>query len=396
MTGIRTVSFVCIASLVLLRSESLFAQTFSAQITQGTVYEGQSWNGTLSISYNPANNSGIPYGAPGSYGINDFNTGTYSISGSASGGGTLSYFDPKPDSISPFGSPYSTSDLVQGLGVSFSSSTIFTQDSNGALFYGVNVSAGGNISVYRHTGNSSSWSYVGDQSYGVSNQPFQFAVVNVAPTVTQMQFGNSPGSMTSGTFHVNEGDSVLTRILATDPGSDQLLFRVDVNGISGPTLGFGDTTQAGSTRVSQLAQVQVFDGFRAAVRDDDEWSYYQPENLIIHNLDPIIDSWTLPTDVLAGELFSFSALAHDPGLDQLTFDWDFDGDGFYDDYSGAGGQYAFGSNGVWNVGLRVSDGDGGFAFDSLQVTVTPEPTSLALFGSGVLGLCGWRRRRKKR
>lgn len=365
---------------------------FSAHLSQSTVYEGQTWSGTLSISYDPALNGGIGYGSAGSYGIQDFNGGTFSFSGSTSASGTLNAFDPKPDAYFP--APYNVNDLVPSLGVSFSGGTVFTQDTNGALAYGVNVSAGGSVSVYRQTSTNplNTWAYVGNQSYGVSSQTFQFAVVNVAPTVTGMQFGTSPGSLSSAVQHVDEGQTIFTRMYASDPGADTLQFRVDTDH-SSQTLGYGNTNTPGAVRYSEVQNVQVFDGFTGAVRDDEEWSYLQPTNLVIHNLDPIFDGWSLPTDALAGDLFSFNATAHDPGLDSLVFDWDFDGDGLYDDFTGSSGQYSYSSNGTYTVGLRISDGDGGFAYQSQQVTVTPEPQSIALFGCGMLALFGWRKRR---
>ena len=49
--------------------------------------------------------------------------------------------------------------------------------------------------------------------------------------------------------------------------------------------------------------------------------------------------------------------------------------------------------------LYITDGIDGEThglFAALSVAQVPEPSSLALFGAGVLSLCAWRRRRSTR
>ncbi|HEX6983924.1 MAG TPA: PKD domain-containing protein, partial [Planctomycetaceae bacterium] len=86
------------------------------------------------------------------------------------------------------------------------------------------------------------------------------------------------------------------------------------------------------------------------------------------NAAPVVTSLTDDLEIDAGESFAFSATAHDPGaFDVLTFDWDLDGDGLYDDFAGRSGVWSFSAAGLFTVRLRVADGDGGFAFDSFDV-----------------------------
>jgi hypothetical protein len=109
---------------------------------------------------------------------------------------------------------------------------------------------------------------------------------------------------------------------------------------------------------------------------------------------------TTPTDMLIdldiGKTTSFSAWATDPGFhDVLTYDWDLDGDGFYDDASGTStGMVDFSgySPGVYLAKVRVSDDDSGTDIGTFNITVIPEPSVawISLFAAGVLG---WRRRR---
>ena len=77
--------------------------------------------------------------------------------------------------------------------------------------------------------------------------------------------------------------------------------------------------------------------------------------------------------------FNFTAAASDPGVnDVLTYTWDLDGDGQFDDFTGVSGTASYVTNGVLPLGVRVSDGDGGITTSSFNLTVVPEPGSLAL------------------
>ncbi|HAZ44424.1 MAG TPA: hypothetical protein DDW76_06350 [Cyanobacteria bacterium UBA11369] len=82
-------------------------------------------------------------------------------------------------------------------------------------------------------------------------------------------------------------------------------------------------------------------------------------------------------DIRTSTLFDFAATATDAGInDILTYDWDFNGDGLFDDFTGLGGQWSFLNPGLHTVGLRVSDGDGGFAYGSFKVKAISEAISI--------------------
>jgi len=94
----------------------------------------------------------------------------------------------------------------------------------------------------------------------------------------------------------------------------------------------------------------------------------------------IADDTTVGQDVL----FPFWATAADPGTsDVLTYNWDLDGNGVYDDYTGASGQWSYQETGIHVLGVRVEDGDGGVATGSFEVTVVPLPGAVVL---GILGV----------
>jgi hypothetical protein len=97
------------------------------------------------------------------------------------------------------------------------------------------------------------------------------------------------------------------------------------------------------------------------------------------NVAPTITQLTQDLTVMTDEWFDFTAAATDPGIqDILSFDWDFNMDGIFDDFTGTSGQWSFADAGTYEVGLRVSDGDGGFAYGSFLVDAVaqvadPEP-----------------------
>lgn len=110
------------------------------------------------------------------------------------------------------------------------------------------------------------------------------------------------------------------------------------------------------------------------------------------NVAPTINELTSNSTVLAGSSFGFEGVATDPGVnDLLSYSWDLDNDGDYDDATGSSGLHSFSEEGLYSVGLRVSDGDGGFDYDSFEVSVIPEPGVMAMMGVFAVGLWGCRR-----
>jgi glucose/arabinose dehydrogenase len=71
---------------------------------------------------------------------------------------------------------------------------------------------------------------------------------------------------------------------------------------------------------------------------------------------------------------SFSAgTSSDPDGDPISYAWDLDGDGAYDDSTSASPAYVYTSRGVYQVGLRVTDSRGASTTDAVAITAGNTP-----------------------
>ncbi|NEQ40243.1 MAG: PEP-CTERM sorting domain-containing protein [Okeania sp. SIO3I5] len=245
-----------------------------------------------------------------------------------------------------------------------------------------------NLGVFADNG---SFTYTGqarDDDGGISNTRTQTLTVrNVAPTLQGFNLSNAV---------INEGDSAFAELFATDPGADAISFFLNNQNIG------TDTRTSGNRFVRTNLGVFADEGtftYRGQARDDDGGnSNIFARTLTVNNLDPIITSLTEDFTIDTNTTFNFAATATDPGInDILTFDWDFDGDGLFDDFTGSSGEWSFSNPGLYAMNLRVSDGDGGFAYGSFTAEAedVPEPGSVfGLLTLGALGVCSRLRQRK--
>ncbi len=220
-------------------------------------------------------------------------------------------------------------------------------------------------------------------------------VLNVAPTLTSFDLSQSI---------IYEGQSVSAFLTATDPGADGQTFFI--NGIN-----VGTDLQTSGTR-SVATNLGIFSTpgtytFTGQTQDKDTaLSNVITRTLQVLNIGPTITQITQNVINKTNELFDFVVTAIDPGKksDELTYEWDFDGDGVFDDFVGATGQWSFAEEGTYQVAVRVSDGNGGYAYGSFSVdsvdTVesVPEPAStlgVLVFGAGGAAAL-WKRKQQKR
>ncbi|MBE9114383.1 PKD domain-containing protein [Lusitaniella coriacea LEGE 07157] len=216
-----------------------------------------------------------------------------------------------------------------------------------------------------------------DVTGAISNAIAQNLIVeNVAPTLTNFSLSSNV---------INEGDLATAFLSATDPGADSLAFFL--NGAHIATDGTLSGTRNATHNLGIFNDEGTFT-FTAQSQDKDSaFSNLANQTLTVLNVAPTITQLTEPLRVKRHTLFDFFADATDPGInDLLSFDWDLNGDGLFDDFMGQSGQFSFAKPGLYDVKVRVSDGDGGVTVGSFTVESVPEPgTGLGLLVFGIVG-----------
>jgi PKD repeat protein/glucose/arabinose dehydrogenase len=217
-----------------------------------------------------------------------------------------------------------------------------------------------------------SFSYTVDDAQGATSN-------SATVTVTILNAPPVLGAHT-GDLSVPEGASFGYAATASDPGlADPLTFDWELTGDGlyddfSQTPGAGTQSSSGTTQLFPEGVYPLGVRVRDGAGGEDTGSF----NVTVENADPVLES--LVGDLLVGvdQSFNFWAAAVDPGPgDVLTFEWDLDGDGQFDDFSetrGSGpqasaGQTALGAAGLHVLGVRVSDGEGGVVTGSFQVGV---------------------------
>lgn len=214
------------------------------------------------------------------------------------------------------------------------------------------------------------------------------SVLNVAPTLTSFDLAE---------YVINEGQSVTALLTATDPGADAQTFFM--NGVNiGTDLQISGTRAATTNLGSFATGTYTFTGL--AQDKDGAWSNPIERTLIVSNVAPTITQVTQNLVAKANDFFDFAVSAVDPGKDStaLTYEWDLNGDGLFDDFVGAAGQWTFPDYGNYKVAVRVSDGDGGYAYTSFDVESVPEPSSalgVFLFSAGGAAAL-WKRKQQQK
>lgn len=234
-----------------------------------------------------------------------------------------------------------------------------------------------NLGTFADNGTVTYTGQAKDDDGGLSSTASQtLTILNVAPTITEFDLSS---------YEIYEGQSISALFKAIDPGADAISFWI--NGVNvGADAATSGIRSLNNANLGIFADDGTFTINGQAKDDDGGLSSILSKYLRVLNVDPVINSLT---SGLFGRQLNFSAFATDAGInDLLSFEWDFDGDGEYDDFFGDSGVWDFKKNGLYNVGLRVSDGDGGFAYQSFEVGVSvPESSSvLGLLGCSIFGV----------
>ncbi len=218
-----------------------------------------------------------------------------------------------------------------------------------------------------------------DASDHEDEQTFSVTVANVLPTINL-----------ADSFIVTEGLSVqLTAAGTSDPGTETLTYAWDLDndgqyddatGIS-PTITWQTLESLGLSTdgASHVIGLQV---------TDDHGSVTQASTLTINNALPIVAIGG-PYIVYQGYGITLDASGtSDPGSDPLTYEWDLDNDGVFDDALGVTPTLSWEAAGLlgittldatYAIALRVTD-DTGSVVQTSDITVLPVPAASSISG----------------
>jgi PKD repeat protein len=196
---------------------------------------------------------------------------------------------------------------------------------------------------------------VTDKDGAATTQTVVAKVDNIAPTIVSIVKPTT----------IKEGESVLFKATATDPGIlDTLTY----------SWNFGDTTPAvlGQNVNHTFADNGNYNVV-LTVTDKDGAVTTQTVVAKVDNVAPTIVSIAKPTTINQNQAATFAATAIDPGvLDTLTYAWNF-GDNTQPT-TGQTAAHTFTTAGNYTLTLAVTDKDGATTTTTQQLTVAPLPT----------------------
>jgi hypothetical protein len=204
------------------------------------------------------------------------------------------------------------------------------------------------------------WPLAGDYevTLRVMDDDGGFALDTAQVTVT----GNGRPTAEAGDSYVgNEGEPIVLSGSGVDPDGDPLTYTWDL-----------DYDSTFETPGQVVTNTWYDDGvFTVTLRVDDGRGGVNTDDAIVtvENVTPTIISTGGPYTATVGIARTMVATATDVPFDTLTYDWDLDGDGSFDDGTGSVVTYTWATTGLYTVTLRVDDGDGGIATDETTVNV---------------------------
>jgi PKD repeat protein len=181
-------------------------------------------------------------------------------------------------------------------------------------------------------------------------------VANRGPTASFVFDPSSPGTGTRVTFRSTSGDP--------DGSIVEHTWDLDDDGAFDDASG-----QTASRSFSRPGNHRV--GLRVTDDLGGTGEAYLP--IPIGNRPPSASFAHSPDPPLAGDTVTVYSTSTDPDGPIVEQTWDLDGDGAFDDASGATATYSFAVAGTYTVGLRVVDDDGVAAFASKRLDVLPRP-----------------------
>jgi PKD repeat protein len=177
----------------------------------------------------------------------------------------------------------------------------------------------------------------------------------------QVTVGNSPPTADAGgPYTGGEGNLIALTGSGTDPNDDPLTYDWDLDHDGDFETPGQVVTYSWPDDGDYTVTLRVDDG-RGGVATDDA-------TVTVNNVPPNADTggpYTTTVDIT----LTLVATATDVPADPLTYTWDLDDDGFFDDGAGRTVTYTWAVTGIYTVTLRVADDDGGVTTDVTTVNV---------------------------
>jgi PKD repeat protein len=180
-------------------------------------------------------------------------------------------------------------------------------------------------------------------------------------TVTINVSNVAPLADIGGPYSADEGSSLEFNASASDPGNDTFNFTWDFD-----FDGQYDDAAGPNPQWTWYDEGNYQVGLR--VEDDDGNYSFDMVAVTIYNVPPAADSGG-PYFGFEGTQVAFSGSASDPGTDSLTYTWDLDSDGQFDDADISNPSWSWDDDGVYTIKLKVTDEDGDFEIDTTTVTI---------------------------
>ena len=302
---------------------------------------------THTVQWDPGDSSG-PQSGGDNFSHSYAQNGSYSLSVTVSdddGGTTSDSLTIEVNNVAPVLSDFAVPAGIEDEDLSFSV-VVNDPGSQDTLSYlwdlGDGTTFAGASTVqhsYADDGNYTVSFTASDDDGGSSTLSAIATIANSNPVVSQF---NVPSSSI-------EGDTVTLSAVAEDVVADPLSYTWD--------FGDGSVAQTGNP-ISHSWGNEGSYTVQLVVADDDGGSVHSSAVINVSNANPSIDQSNFPGG-LEGESLAFSVQASDPGLDTLSFEWDF-GDGS-SLATGLAPNHSFADEGSYTVTVTVSDGDGGSA-----------------------------------
>jgi PKD repeat protein/glucose/arabinose dehydrogenase len=184
----------------------------------------------------------------------------------------------------------------------------------------------------------------------------------------------SPGTRNpEGIVYASPGDAgqapLTTTFFAefTDPDGDPLTYRWDLDED-------GDFDDGGTAATQQATFTKVgVNRVFVQVDDPDGGQWIAFATIQVLNTNPTVTIAAAPQTGATPLTTTLTATAVDPDVGALSYAWDLDDDGEYDDGTGLTRTTSFTTLGAHVVGIEVTDADGGRGTGTTTVTVTAKP-----------------------